>query len=113
MEARAQWKYARVSPTKARAMANVIRGKDLAQVYETLAVVPRKSASYWKKVLDSAVANLRVLREGEDVDLDTVFVKEIWADQGPVWKRWIPRAMGRATRITKFTSHLNVIVAER
>ncbi len=113
MEARANWKYARITPIKARAMANEIRGRGVGDVYEMLAIVPRKSANHWKKVIDSAVANLKVLRDGEDVDLDVVFVKEIWADQGPVWKRWIPRAMGRATRIAKFTSHLNVIVAER
>jgi large subunit ribosomal protein L22 len=113
MEARATWKYARISPTKARALAEKIRGRELVAVYETLQMVPRKSSRFWQKVVDSAVANLRVLREGEDVDLDLVYVKEIWADKGPVWKRWIPRAMGRATRINKFTCHLNVIVAEK
>jgi large subunit ribosomal protein L22 len=113
MEAKAHWKYARITPTKARAMANEIRGRGLTEVYEMLTIVPRKSAAHWRKVLDSAVANLKVLREGEDVDLDLVYVKAIWADQGPVWKRWLPRAMGRATRINKFTTHLNVIVAER
>ena len=113
MESRSQWKYARITPDKARAMARVLSGKDLAEVYNIFETVPRKSSRFWRKVVDSAVANLKVLREGEDVDYDLLYVKEIWADKGPVWKRWIPRAMGRATRINKFTSHLNVIIAER
>jgi|SaaInl4_150m_RNA_FD_contig_31_1929591_length_731_multi_6_in_0_out_0_1 large subunit ribosomal protein L22 len=113
MESRSQWKYARITPDKARALARLLMGRDLATVYNVFETVPRKSSLFWRKVVDSAVANLKVLREGEDVDFELLYVKEIWADKGPVAKRWIPRAMGRATRINKFTSHLNVIIAER
>ena len=113
MEAKSQWKYARITPQKARMVADALRGKPLAEAYEIMQIVPRKGCPMFKKVVDAAVSNLRILREGEDVDPDLLFIKEIWADKGPVWKRWIPRAMGRATRINKFTSHLNVIVAEK
>jgi len=112
MEARAKWKYARITPDKARVVAEALRGKSLTEAYEIMQVVSKKSSGMWKKVVDSAVANLRVLRD-EDVDPEVIFIKAIWADKGPVWKRWLPRAMGRATRINKFTSHLNVIVAEK
>jgi len=112
MEAKAQWKYARVTPHKARMVAGLLRGKNLAEAYEVMHVVERKASRLWKKVIDSAVANLSVAKD-EDVDTDLLYVKAIWADQGPVWKRWLPRAMGRATRINKFTSHLNVVVAEK
>ena len=113
MEASAVWKYARITPQKARTVADLLRNKDLVEAYEIIQVVPRKGSVMWKKVIDSAVANLKGLKEGEDVDPDLVFIKEIRADTGAVWKRWLPRAMGRATRIHKFTSHLAVTVAER
>ena len=113
MEARAVWKYARITPRKARMLANQLRGKDLAQAEEVMQLVPRKSSGMWQKVIDSAVANLAVVKGEGDLDPDVVYIKEIWADKGPVWKRWLPRAMGRATRIDKHTSHLTVIVAER
>jgi len=111
MEATARWKYARITPTRARMIANIIRGKNLGQAFEILQMVPQKGSRFWKKVVDSAMANLKVKREGE-VDPDVLYIKEIWADKGPVLKRWIPRAQGRATRIEHRTSHLNVIVAE-
>ena len=113
MEARAVWKYARITPRKARMLANLLRGKDLAEVHEVLQLVPRKASGMWLKVVDSAVANLAVVKGEGDVDPDVVYIKEIKADKGPVWKRWLPRAMGRATRIDKHTSHLTVTVAER
>lgn len=112
MEATAHWKYARVTPRRARMVANLIRGKSLPEAFEILQVVPRKACRFWKKVVDSAVANLKVAREGE-VDPDVLYIKEIWADKGPVLKGWIPRAHGRATRIEHKMSHLSVVVAEK
>lgn len=111
MEARAQWRFARISAQRARFMANELRGKSLEQAYEVIQVVPRKSAQYWKKLVESAVANLKVAKEN-DVDPARIYIKDIYADKGPVWKRWIPRAMGRATPIAKPTAHLTVVVAE-
>lgn len=113
MEAKAVWKYARITPRKARAVAELLRGKELEEAHETMLIVNRKACKMWGKVINSAVANLNTIKGTEDVDPDAVYIKEIWADKGPVWKRWLPRAMGRATRINKHTSHLNVIVAER
>jgi len=112
MEARAVWKYARITPTKARLVADLLREKSLEEALIITQMVPRKASTQWRKVIDSAVANLKVVK-GDDVDPELVYIKAIFADKGPAWKRWIPRAMGRATRINKFTSHLTVVVAER
>lgn len=112
MEAKAVWKHARITPLKARALANLLRDKSLEEALVICQMVPRKSSRMWSKVINSAVANLKVAKGGE-VDPDLLYVKAIWADKGVAWKRWIPRAMGRATRVNKFTAHLAVVVAER
>jgi large subunit ribosomal protein L22 len=112
MEAKAVWKYARVTPFKARAVADLLRGKDLEEAYVVCQMLPRKASEMWRKVIDSAVANLKQ-GVGDDLDVDQVYLKAIWADKGPAWKRWLPRAQGRATRINKFTSHLSVVIAVR
>jgi len=70
---------------------------------------PKKAARIIRKVLESAVANAD---QKESIDVDTLFVKEITIDGGPMLKRFSPRAMGRATRILKRTSHITVVVAE-
>ncbi len=112
MEAKAVWKYARITPFRARAVADQLRDKSLGEAYLVCQMVPRKASSMWHQLIDSALANLKQGVEGE-VDVDQVYIKAIWADKGPAWKRWIPRAMGRATPIHKFTSHLNVVIAVR
>ena len=70
---------------------------------------PQKSAYIVKKLISSAVANAE---ENTEIDVDTLFVKTIFADEGPTLKRFRPRAMGRATRIRKRTSHITVILEE-
>jgi large subunit ribosomal protein L22 len=112
MEANAEWKFARIPTNKARSVAGLIRGKGLEEAYEIMQMVPRKGAQMWKKVVESAVANLEN-KKGSDVEVNQVFIKEVLADKGPAFKRWIPRAMGRASRITRATSHLKITVAER
>ncbi len=110
MKARATWKYARIAPQKARSVADLIRGKSVSQALVVLQVVPRKASGMWKKVLESAVANL--VNSEAEVDVDNLVVTTIFADQASNMKRFKPRAMGRATRINKFTSHLTVEVGE-
>ncbi|HOV87341.1 MAG TPA: 50S ribosomal protein L22 [Syntrophobacteraceae bacterium] len=110
MEVRAVSKYLRVSPHKARLVADLVRGKMVADALTTLKFTPKKSARFINKTLRSAVANAENART---VDVDTLYVKVILVDEGPRLKRWRPRAMGRATRILKRTSHITVVLAEK
>ncbi len=109
METKAVAKYIRVSPQKARLVADVIRGMKADTAVTTLRFMPKKAARILRKVLESAVANAD---KRDSVDVDTLYVKEITVDGGPMLKRFSPRAQGRATRILKRTSHITVIVDE-
>jgi large subunit ribosomal protein L22 len=109
METKAVAKYIRVSPQKARLVADVIRGMKADTAVTTLRFMPKKAARILRKVLESAVANAD---QRDSVDVDTLYVKEITVDGGPMLKRFSPRAQGRATRILKRTSHITVIVDE-
>jgi len=101
----AQAKYVRTSARKARLVCDHIRGKDVAEARAILAFTPRSAAKAWSKLLESAVANAEHNHElvGEELRIAAVF-----ADEGPTLKRYRPRAMGRATRIRKRTSHLTI-----
>jgi len=109
METRAVAKYIRISPQKARLVADVVRGQDVETAITTLRFMPRKAARILRKVVESAVANAE---QTENMDVDTLYVKEIRINGGPMLKRFRPRAMGRATRILKRTSHITVVVDE-
>ncbi|HHD56840.1 MAG TPA: 50S ribosomal protein L22 [Desulfobulbaceae bacterium] len=109
METKAVAKYIRISPQKARLVADVVRGQDVETAITTLRFMPRKAARILRKVLESAVANAE---QTETIDVDTLYVKEIQINGGPMLKRFRPRAMGRATRILKRTSHITVVVDE-
>ncbi|MDO5674388.1 MAG: 50S ribosomal protein L22 [bacterium] len=110
MEVKAVAKYIRISPQKARLVADVVRGMDAGQALTTLRFMPKKGAAIIRKVLESAVANADQMGT---VDVDTLFVKEILVDGGPILKRFRPRAQGRATRILKRSSHITVVVDEK
>ncbi len=109
MEIKAVAKYIRISPQKARLVADVVRGQDVETAITTLRFMPKKAARILRKVLESAVANAEQM---ETIDVDTLYVKEIQINGGPMLKRFRPRAMGRATRILKRTSHITVVVDE-
>ena len=109
METKAVAKYLRISPQKARLVADVVRGMNAENAVTTLRFMPKKAARIIRKVLESAVANADQL---EAVDVGTLYIKEIIVDGGPMLKRFSPRAQGRATRILKRTSHITVVVAE-
>ena len=109
MEAKAVAKYMRISPRKVRLIMDQIRGKKVGESLNMLNFSPKKSAVLLKKLIQSAVANAG---EKTDVDIDNLYIKRIFADEGPTLKRYRPRAMGRATRIRKRTSHLTVILEE-
>lgn len=109
MEARAVGKYIRISPQKARIVADVVRGMNVDQAITTLKFMPKKGAGILRKVVESAVANAA---QDDQLDVDSLFIKKIFIDGGPSLKRIRPRAMGRATRIIKRTSHITVILDE-
>ena len=110
MRVNAQHKNARISAQKARLVADLIRGKDVAQALNILAFSPKKGAELIKKVLESAIANAE---HNEGADIDTLKVATIMVDEGPSMKRIRPRAKGRADRILKRTSHITVVVSDR
>src|ERR687888_247814 len=107
---RAQARYVRTSARKARLVCDHIRGKDVAEARAILAFTPRAAAKDWAKLLESAVANAEHNHElvGEDLRIAAVY-----ADEGPTLKRYRPRAMGRATRIRKRTSHLTITLTPK
>ncbi|MBU2501337.1 MAG: 50S ribosomal protein L22 [bacterium] len=111
MEARAVSRHIRISARKARLVADLIRGKSVDEALGILALTPKKASPILRKVVLSASANARDKSEGErqvkDADL---FIKEIRVDEGPTLKRIRPRAQGRAYRINKRTSHVQVTV---
>jgi ribosomal protein L22 len=102
---RAQAKYVRTSARKARLVADHVRGKSVQEARAILAHTPRAVARDWIKVLDSAVANAE---HNHELVGDELKIHAITADEGPTLKRFRPRAMGRATRIRKRTSHLTI-----
>src|ERR1700690_3678036 len=110
MEVKASLKFARMAPRKIRLVADMVRGKGVNEAIQILTFVNKKSAPILKKLVQSAVANAD---QKKTVDLDTLYVKHISVDQGPTLKRYMPRAMGRASEIKKKTSHVNLILEER
>jgi large subunit ribosomal protein L22 len=110
MEARAILKFARLSPQKTRLVVDMVRGKGVQDALNVLKFSPQKAASTVSKLVSSAVANAE--QKGVS-DVDRLFVKAITVDQGPVLKRFMPRAQGRATRIRKPTSHITVVLEEK
>ena len=110
MEVRAVGKYLRVSPQKVRLVADLVRGKKVGDALTILKFLPKKSGRLINKTLRSAVANAE---NTQSIDVDTLFIKTILVDEGPRLKRWRPRAMGRATRIIKRTSHITMVLAEQ
>ena len=109
MEVKAVGKYIRISPQKARLVADVVRGMGVDEAITTLRFMPKKGAGIIQKVIESAVANAT---QDDNSDVDNLYVKSIFIDGGPSLKRIRPRAQGRATRIIKRTSHVTVILDE-
>ncbi|MHC1726274.1 MAG: 50S ribosomal protein L22 [Syntrophobacteraceae bacterium] len=110
MEVRAVSKYLRVSAQKTRLVADMVRGKKVDEALTLLRFIPKKGGRLITKVLRSAMANAENTNAG---DLEKMYIKTIMVDQGPRLKRFRPRAMGRATRIIKPSSHITVILAEK
>ena len=110
MEVKASLKYARVGAQKARLVANAVRGQNVSEAIKRLTFLNKKTAGLLKKIIESAVANADYKKT---IDLDKLYVKTVTVDEGPVLKRFRPRAQGRATGVRKRTSHINVVLDER
>jgi large subunit ribosomal protein L22 len=110
MEARAIARNVRISPRKGRLVADLIRGKQVEEALTILKFTPKKAARILMKTVRSAIANAT---DTQNVDPDALYIKRIYVDGGPILKRFMPRAHGRATPIRKRSSHFTVVVEER
>ncbi len=109
MEIKAKTRMIHISPRKVRIVADLIKQKNVNDASGLLTYMPQKGAFILKKLLDSAIANAR---QKKYVDIDNLYVKNVMVDGGPIMKRFMPRAMGRATKIRKRLSHITLILDE-
>jgi large subunit ribosomal protein L22 len=110
MEVTAKAMQVRVSPRKMRLVVDLVRGRDVNEALGILKFTPNKAAVDIAKTIRSAQASAE---NNYDLDPDNLYVKTIYADDGPTFKRWRPRARGRVNQILKRTSNLTVVVAEK
>jgi len=110
METRAVAKFVRISPRKIRLVMDQVRGKQIGEALNMLSFAPQRGARILKKLVNSAIANAE---QNTSVDVDSLYIMRVYADEGPTLKRWRPRAQGRATSIRKRTSHLTVVLNEK
>ena len=108
MISRAQGKFQRIAVRKARMIVNLVRGRDAQEALQLLDFTHKAGAPVVRKVIASAIANAQQRRP--DVDVDDLYISKATADKGPDshMRRWRPRAMGRATRIAKGVSHIDI-----
>ena len=106
----AKLRFVRISPRKARLVADLIRGKRSEEALNILIFTRKAAARILIKLLKSAIANAT---QKKTIDVDRLYVKKITVDQGPTMKRFTPRAMGRATTIRKRTSHIHMVLDEK
>jgi large subunit ribosomal protein L22 len=111
MEAKAFTRYVRSSPRKMRRVVDLIRGEPVQKALSTLSFLPQSSSVIVSKTIKSATANA-INIAGPNLHMEDLYVKRAFVDQGPSLKRFRPRAMGRASKIQKRTSHLTIVVAD-
>ncbi|MCU7557043.1 50S ribosomal protein L22 [Macrococcus capreoli] len=110
MEAKAVARTIRIAPRKVRLVLDLIRGKEVAEAIAILKLTNKASSPVVEKLLMSALANAE---HNYDMNIDTLIVKEAYANEGPTLKRFRPRAQGRASAINKRTSHITIVVGEK
>jgi large subunit ribosomal protein L22 len=110
MQATAHIKYLRTSSTKLKPVLDLVRGKKVEEALVLLKFTNKKASRLVHKAIRSAFANAEQSSNAKDKNLETLYIAEIYANQGPTLKRFIPKARGRAGRIQKKTSHINVIL---
>ena len=110
MEAKAHLRYARISPRKVQIVCDLIRGKSVPEATAILMATPKAASELMLKLLKSAAANAE---NNHQMDPEKLYVSATYANPGPIIKRIMPRAQGRAYRINKRTSHVTIAVSER
>lgn len=108
MEFKAVTKFIRISPRKTRLVADTVRGRNALQSQALLETVNKRAARIIGKTLNSAISNARQ----KEVKEESLWIKKIFIDGGPLYKRYMPRAMGRATMIRRPTSHVTIILSD-
>ncbi|QQD84278.1 MULTISPECIES: 50S ribosomal protein L22 [Jeotgalicoccus] len=109
MQSKAVARTVRIAPRKVRLIADLVRGKEVGEAISILKLTNKRSSPVVEKLVKSAVANAE---HNYDMDIDNLYISEIFADEGPTLKRFRPRAQGRASKINKRTSHITVVVKE-
>ena len=109
-QAKASANFVRMSPYKVRFVLDLIRGKHVDEARRVLQFTPKAPTHELTKILNAAVANAETTLR---VPADSLIVARCWADEGPTLKRWRPRALGRAYRIRKRTSHITIVLEPR
>ncbi|GIP61198.1 50S ribosomal protein L22 [Paenibacillus woosongensis] len=110
MEAKAHARSIRIAPRKAKLVIDLIRGKQVGDAIAILRHTPKAASPIVEKLLNSAIANAE---HNYSLDVNKLVVTEAYVNQGPTMKRFRPRAMGRASRINKRTSHITLVVSEK
>jgi large subunit ribosomal protein L22 len=113
VESIARVRHIRITPQKARRVVDLIRGKQATEAVAVLKFAPQAASEPVLKVVQSAIANARVIADRDNVAFDenNLVIKTALVDEGPTLKRFRPRAQGRASQILKRTSHITVVVA--
>ncbi len=113
MISKATARFQRISPRKARLVADLVRGRDAAEALQLLEFTPKAGAPVLQKLIASALANAR--EKAPNVDAEELYISKATVDKGPNqhMRRWRPRAMGRATRIVKGVSHIHIELDQR
>ncbi len=107
MQVQAKLRHYRMAPRKARLVTDMIKGMEVEKAINTLQVTGKKCAPVIRKLVESAVANAD---QRGDMDIDALYISRAYVDEGPTMRRFQPRAMGRATRINKRSSHITVVL---
>ncbi|MBN2719765.1 MAG: 50S ribosomal protein L22 [Proteobacteria bacterium] len=110
MESTARARYVRIAPRKVRLVMDMVRGKPVEEALQTLGLVRKAASPVLVKVIRSALANAE---NNFQMHTDGLLIKKAWVDEGPTMKRFLPRAMGRATPVRKRTSHITVVLSEK
>ena len=104
----AKTRHLKITARKLREVVAIVKGKDVNEALALLTVSPKKASVIIGKTLHSAMANINNRDDADTLDLDLLYIESIYVDEGPTSKRWMPRAMGRATSLLRRTSHLTI-----
>ncbi|PIR93692.1 50S ribosomal protein L22 [Candidatus Falkowbacteria bacterium CG10_big_fil_rev_8_21_14_0_10_39_11] len=110
MDVKAKARFVRISPRKARLVVDLVRGNDVSEAVHQLAFNTKKASPIVLKLINSAIANAE---HNFSLQRNNLYIKEITVNDGPTFKRWQPRAFGRATPIRKRTSHIELLLSEK